>query len=238
MISVHHDRSTDQVYVMNAETHVVVAFLIFIYTMYSQTGSMIAKSLDEQRDAVFKQLKAVDESLLTDLKASITANEKVLELESDVASIFKLTDDLQVAQADVKNYTEEHKYREAIVRKLDSLVSMEEAASAAIRRRMLTAVKDDVVSFFSKDKVAKDKALAQAIAVLMAGQSGKMGKDVVGEAFGSAIKSYREKYSKLPAGSDEILVALENDMKAVATAPTVEATGGNVYEAFPILKKK
>ena len=35
---------------MNAETHVVIAFLIFIYTMYSQTGSMVAKALDEQRD--------------------------------------------------------------------------------------------------------------------------------------------------------------------------------------------
>ena len=223
---------------MNAETHVVVAFLIFIYTMYSQTGSMIAKSLDEQRDAVFKQLKAVDESLLLDLKASIKANEKVLELESDVESIFKLTDDLQVAQADVKNYTEDHKYRDAIVKKLDSLVTMEEAATAAIRKRMLTTVKDDVVSMFAKDKAAKEKALSQAIAVLMAGPTAKMGKDVVGEAFGSAIKSYREKYAKLPAGSDEILVALENDMKSVASAPVVEATGGNVYEAFPILKKK
>jgi hypothetical protein len=229
---------SNEVYVMNAETHIVVAFLIFIYTMYSQTGAMIAKSLDEQRDAIFNQLKAVDESLLTDLKASIQANEKVLELETDVASIFKLTDDLHVAQADALNHAEQHKYREAIVKKLDSLVSMEEAATAAIRNRMLTTVKADVVSVFAKDAGAKEKALAQAIAVLTAGQGAKIGKDVVGEAFGSAIKNYREKYAKLPAGADEILVNLEKEMQAVAAAPAVEVKGGNVYEAFPILRKK
>ena len=65
-----------------------------------------------------------------DLHASIKANEKVLELESDVASIFKLTDDLHVAQADALNHAEEHKYRDAIAKKLDSLVSMEEAATS------------------------------------------------------------------------------------------------------------
>ena len=183
---------------MNAETHVVIAFLIFIYTMYSQTGSMVAKALDEQRDTVYTQLKAVDESLLMDLHASIKANEKVLELESDVASIFKLTDDLHVAQADALNHAEEHKYRDAIAKKLDSLVSMEEAATSAIRNRMLTTVKSDVVSMFAKDKGAKDKALEQALAVLTAGPNAKRGKDVVGDAFGSAIKNYREKYSKMP----------------------------------------
>ena len=65
-----------------------------------------------------------------DLHASIKANEKVLELETDVASIFKLTDDLHVAQADALNHAEEHKYRDAIAKKLDSLVSLEEAATS------------------------------------------------------------------------------------------------------------
>lgn len=36
---------------------------------------------------------------------------------------------------------------------------------------------------------------------------------IVGDAFGTAIKAYREMYSKLPAGEDDILVALEKDMK-------------------------
>ena len=156
--------------------------------------------LDYNHDTitVYTQLKAVDESLLMDLHASIKANEKVLELESDVSSIFKLTDDLHVAQADALNHAEEHKYRDAIAKKLDSLVSLEEAATSAIRNRMLTTVKSDVVSLFAKDKSAKDKALEQALAVLSAGTNAKRGKDVVGDAFGSAIKNYREKYSKMP----------------------------------------
>ena len=63
---------------------------------------------------------------------------------------------------------------------------------------MLTTVKSDVVSMFAKDKGAKDRALEQALAVLAAGPNAKRGKDVVGDAFGSAIKNYREKYSKMP----------------------------------------
>ena len=39
------------------------------------------------------------------------------------------------------------------------------------------------------------------------GSSAKLGKDIVGEAFGSALKSYRDNYSKLAPGSDEILVS-------------------------------
>ena len=223
---------------MNAETHVLIAFLIFTYTMYSQTGTMIAKALDEQRDTIFNQLKQVDDALLVDIQTTIKANEKVLELEEDVKSIFALTDELAVAQADVLNYAEEHKYRDAIVKKLDSLVTLEETASAAIRSRMLNTVKADVLTLFNTDKAAKERALEQAIKVLTSGASAKMGKDVVGEAFGAAIKSYKESYAKKPEGSDEIIVNLEKEMLAIATAPVVDVKGGNVYVTHPILKAK
>ena len=56
-----------------------------------------------------------------------------------------------------------------------------------------------------------------------------MGKDVVGAAFSTALKDYKESYAKMPAGSDEILVTLEKDMAAVAVAPVPEGQGGNVY---------
>ena len=130
-------------------------------------------------------------------------------MEADIASVHSLMDDLAQAQAQALNMAEEHKYRDAIAKKLDSLVALEEAAVASIRARMLTKVKAEVIKTFSKDAAAKERALEQAVAVLKAGAGGKMGKDVVGDAYVSSLKAYKEQYAKLAPGSDEILVQLE-----------------------------
>ena len=66
------------------------------------------------------------------------------------------------------------------------------------------------------------------------GSSAKLGKDIVGEAFGSALKTYRDSYSKMAPGSDEILVNLEKEMQAICSAPVIEGQGGNVYVTHPI----
>jgi len=57
---------------------------------------------------------------------------------------------------------------------------------------------------------------------------------VVGEAYSSSLKAYRETYAKLPAGSDEILVQLEKDIAAACVAPAIDFKGGNVYETHPL----
>jgi len=95
-----------------------------------------------------------------------------------------------------------------------------------------------VVKTFSKDEKAKEKALEAALAVLKSGTGAKLGKDVVGEVYLSSLKAYKEEYAKLPAGSDEILVQLEKDIKSVSAAPVVDFTAGNVYELFPLISAK
>jgi hypothetical protein len=202
--------------------------------MYNSTGTMIAKSLDEQRDVILNQLRKVDNELLTEINAAVEANKRVLDMEEDIQSIFTLTDELAVAQADILNYTGEQKYRDAIQKKLDSLVALEEAAFAGIRNRMVSSVTADVIKTFKSDKKAKEAALAQAIAVITTG-GGKLGKDTVGDAFIVALKNYKESYSKLPPGSDQILVQLERDMQAVALPPPIDYEGGNVYLTHPIV---
>lgn len=203
--------------------------------MYHNVGGMIAGGLDEYRSNVFTQLKAVDDSMLVDIHASITANEKVLGLESDITSIHELTDELSIMQAEALNNAEQHHYREAIIKKLNTLVSLEESASAAIRARMLTQVKAEVVANFTSNKASKEASLNAAIAVLAGGKNAKLGKDIVGEAFTSSLKGYRESYSKLKASDDEILVQLEKDMKATMEAPKITCQGGNVYTTHPII---
>jgi hypothetical protein len=226
---------SNEVLVLSAETQLLAVFILSLSTLYTQGGGMIAKALDDYSKDIHNKLKKVDENILSEVHATIKANEKLLTLEQDVSSIHKLVDDMTVAQADILNYTEEHRYRDAIVKKLDALVALEDTVAAAVRARMVTKVKADVVETFTSDKKAKEAALDHAVAVLLAGTTGKRGADVVGGAFSSAIKSYKDAYAKLPADKDEILVQLQKDIAAIAVAPTVDATGGNVYETHPIV---
>ncbi len=220
--------------ILDAETQLVAVFFLFCSTLYNQGGKVAAATLDEYRANVFSTLKKVDESMLVDIKASIAANQKVLDMEKDIASVHALIDDMAKAKAESLNYAEEHKYRDAVVRKLDSLVAIEEAAVSSLRNRMMNAVKSDVVSKFSSDKATKEAALTHAMAVLAAGKSGKIGKDIVGEVYASSLKSYRETYQKQAPGSDPILNQLEKDIAAACASPVVDATGGNVYVTHPV----
>jgi len=187
------------------------------------------------RDGVYTTLKQVDDNMLVEIQASIKSNEKLLDMEKDISSVHALMDDLAVAQADALNYAEEHKYRDAVAKKLDSLVAIEEAAVAAMRARMMTKVKADVVTAFTKDKKVQENALAQAIAVLTAGKNAKLGKDVVGEVYTSSLKAYKDNYAKQPKGSDEIIAQLEKDIAAACEPPKVDFVAGNVYETHPLI---
>jgi len=221
---------SNEVLVLDAETQLVACFILFCSTMYTQVGGMMGRGLDDYGKEVHDDLKAVDDLMLDQINTAIAANEDVLSLEEDYKQYCELTDQLAVAQADVLNQREVHMYRDAIVKKLDSLHALEESAVMAIRTRMLTAVKSDVVKTFTTDQKAKDLALARAIEVLAGGAKGKMGKDVVGDVFSQALSAYKADYAKQPAGSDPILKQLEKDMAAVAAAPVVDTSkGGNVF---------
>jgi len=221
---------SNEVLVLDAETQLVACFILFCSTMYTQVGGMMGRGLDDYGKEVHDDLKAVDDLMLDQINTAIAANEDVLSLEEDYKQYCELTDQLAVAQADVLNQREVHMYRDAIVKKLDSLHALEESAVMAIRTRMLTAVKSDVVKTFTTDQKAKDLALARAIEVLAGGAKGKMGKDIVGDVFSQALSAYKADYAKQPAGSDPILKQLEKDMAAVAAAPVVDTSkGGNVF---------
>lgn len=212
----------NEVVILDVQFQMGCIFMFTVATLYAGAGGAIGKSLDDYSQGVKDHVSQVDRETLYELTESIKSNEKLIQLESDVGSLQTLSDDLAVAQADVLNHMNQLKYREAITKKLDSLVAIEEAAVNAVRSRMLTRVKADVLKSFSTDPKTKESALTQAISVLSAGANAKFGKDIVGEQFAVAVKKYKEEYAKLPKGGDEILVQLERDLAAVALGPAVE----------------
>lgn len=224
----------NEVLIFDVQSQMGCIFMFTIATLYSQASGAIAKSLDDYSADIRNTVTQVDAETLSALNDSVAENQKLIELQTDIANLHALSDDLAVAQADVLNHQNQHKYREAIAKKLDSLVAIEEAAVNSIRTRMVTKVKADVLKSFSAEKKTKEAALTQAIAVLAAGVNSKLGKDVVGEEFTAALNKYKAEYAKLPKGSDEILVQLEKDLAAAAAAPLIE-TEGDVYSDSFIL---
>lgn len=220
---------SNEVLVLDAETQLVACFILFCSTMYTQVGGMMAKGLDDYSKQIENDLKKVDDAMFEQIQSAVEADTKALTLEEDFKQYYALADQLAIAQADVLNHQAEHQFRDAIVKKLESLAALEESATAAIRARMLKEVKAEVISTFQNDEKVKDAALKNAMAVLAGGASAKRGADVVGQVFKGAVRNYKAKYEKMPEGSDPILVQLEKDMQAIAVAPTVEGSGGNVY---------
>jgi len=219
--------------VIDMETQILGAFMFTVAVVKNEFGDSVGKMLEAEQDEVRQKMRAVDEKLLKGFQSAVKTNEGLVGLESGVKQIHALTDDMAVVQADYLNNLEEHKYRDAIAKKLDALVALEDSASNAIRNRMLSQVHSNVVSSFKTDAKAKEAALAQALAVIQssnATSTAKMNKDVVGEYFASSLKNYKDQYAK-QADKDEILIQLEKDVKHITKAPaTSTGAGGNVYE--------
>lgn len=222
---------------IGAEAQLAAMFVLFVGTCHKSLGPVAGKFFSDYSAQIAKDLKKVDENMLVEVNESISSHKQLLSLDNDLTSIMALRDDLAIVQADTLNAQEQAKFRDSIQRKLDSLVAIEESATTAIRNRMITQVKSDVVQHFQADAKAKENALAAAVAVLGAGVGAKRGKDVVGDAFTKAIASYRTEYQKTKPGDDAIIVQFEKDVAAVALAPEIKFAASNVYESHPLQAK-
>lgn len=200
--------------------------------MYTQVGPMVAKQLEEHKKGIESDLKGLDEIFSSETKQLIEANQAQLNVVEEYKEFHELVDSMATLKAHNHNNKAEHEYREQILKKLDALQVLEENATSAIRARTVNSVKSDVVQLFTNDKKARENALNAAIAVLSQGEGGKLGKDVVGEAFTASLASYKEKYAKSDPKSDEILVKLEKDIGAIASAPISAASQGKNLHPF------
>ena len=223
-----------EVITIGPEAQLAAMFVLFVGTLHKQAGPVMSKFFEDYSAQIAKDLKKVDENMLVEVNDSINSHQQLLGIEQDLNSVMALRDDLAIVQADVLNHQEQHRFRDSIQKKLDSLVAIEEAASVAIRNRMITSVKADVVSQFQSDAKAKEAALANAVSILTAGVGAKRGKDVVGDAFTKSIASYRTAYQKTKPEDDAIIVQFEKDVAAVVQAPEVTFKASNVYESHPL----
>jgi len=221
--------------VIHTETYILAAYAAYLGLFYNYLYPTLLETFAESRAEATKTFNDLDNVLKQKIVKDIEDTKDFVGMEKTYKEVYEVVDELSTLQAEALNVKAENEYNEAIQKKLNSLVSLENAAGYAIRQRAVKDVNAQVLNLYTTDKKVKEAALNQALAVLAAGgESLKLGKDVVGETYSSALKNYRETYAKQPAGTDPVLNQLEKDIEAVLTQPVLDATGGNVYETHPV----
>jgi len=207
----------NEVIVLSEEAQLLAVFMLFTGTIYTQAGGMIASSLDEYRENILKEQRAIEDVQIEQIRNSIEEHEKCLTLTQDYDQFLAVKDAARRLNIEASNYEAKHAFRSAIVRKLEAVAATEETALHGIKGRMVDFVVNDVTTQFREDKKAKEAALNQALAIL-GNAKGNMGKDVVGDAFVSSIRKYRDEYKKTPEDKDPILLQLKRDVDAIIKA--------------------
>lgn len=224
----------NEIVVVDAEWVTFTVMLFVASNIYVEASRRASSAYEEERKEIAQEMQEIEESFRAALKDNIANNENAIKAVQDFQEHNALTDQLAVIQADLLNHMEHHKFREAIIEKLEALKLLEETTTVAIRNRMLTEIREDVLRIVANDKKVKENALNRAIEIVASGGKSPMGKDIIGDVVKQAIVNYREKYAKQPAGSDPILAKLQEDMAAIAAAPEIKRTGGNVYATNPL----
>ena len=80
---------------------VTAAFVLFVSTCYTQLGPMISKSLEDTTEAVYDDLKKMDDAIKRQIEMGITHDKSVLDLEKYFKSLYAITDDIAAGQAAV-----------------------------------------------------------------------------------------------------------------------------------------
>jgi predicted RNA-binding Zn ribbon-like protein len=176
----------------------------------------------------------VDAIAIEEIDSSIRSNEDFVKSKELFQDIFNAVDDISQTQAIALNKANENAHYRAVQKKLDALVSLNEATNAAIRLDMIDSVKAEVTKNLSQAKV-KESAMAQAIANLASGANSVRGKDVVGAEYSRAIASYKAGLSSKEHRVHNITAKLETEIAEICKPIEAMDAAGNVYETHPVL---
>lgn len=220
-----------EVIIIDGKFYILATFTMFFHAFGAIFVPLYNEMFGGEADRVAKLYSDAEASSMNDLNNTIEENERMLLVKDNMKSVFALRDDLYQAQAEALNKAAQHEVRAAYVQKLDALLSLEEAASVAIRQDMISSVKAEVAQVVATDKKVKEGALAEAIAAL---SGGKRGSDVVGNVFKASIQNYKTRSAEPTSSTSQIMAKLQKDADEICQAPATSTSAGNVYDTHRI----
>lgn len=225
---IHH-----QVIIVDYKFYLVGAFCVMWHAYDAVIMPIWAEKTDWIQSDINSFWKKVDAIAVEEIDESIRSNEEFVQSKELFQDIFNAVDAISTTQAVALNKANQNNVHRAVQKKLDALVSLNEATNAAIRADMIESVKTEVAKNLASTKV-KENALNQAIANLAAGTKGVRGKDVVGEEYSKAIAAYKAGLSSKTHRVHNITAKLEAEIAEIVKPIQVPKTAGNVYETHPV----
>lgn len=220
-------------YIMNEETQILGCFCLFTGSIYSLFGDAIGAHFDEDGKAIMAEANALEDINIAAVDAVKEAHATRATVGADVAAIGEASKELMVEIAAAKTLQLKHEVRADFVRKLDYIVSQENALRESLQTSVTAAATASVKA--SVD----EKMRADAFAAAMDALAGKpAGKDAVADAYTSFISNFGK---NLAAAKDveydlpkDVVSDIQDDMNALlrregldleVTAPTKASLG-------------
>jgi hypothetical protein len=226
---IHHS-----VIIVDYKFYLVGAFCVMWHAYDAVIMPIWAEKTDWIQEDITNFWKKVDAQAIEEIDSSIKSNEDFVESKELFQDMFNAVDAISQTRAVALNKSNQNNLHRSVQKKLDALVSLNEATNAAIRTDMIDSVKAEVYKNLQSSSV-KDSAMAQAIANLAAGASSPRGKDVVGEEYAKAIANYKAGLSSKDHRVHNITAKLESEIAEICKPIQVPSTAGNVYETHPVL---
>jgi F0F1-type ATP synthase membrane subunit b/b' len=220
-------------YIMNEETQILGCFCLFTGSIYSLFGDAIGAHFDEDGKAIMAEANALEDINIAAVDAVKEAHATRATVGADVTAIGEASKELMLEIAAAKTLQLKHDVRADFVRKLDYIVSQENALRESLQTSVTAAASASVKA--SVD----DKMRADAFAAAMDALAGKpAGKDSVADAYTSFISSFGK---NLAAAKDveydlpkDVVADIQDDMNSLlrreglnleVTAPTKASLG-------------
>lgn len=159
--------SATGLYHFDSETQMLGLFALFVGTIYSQGGEAIGKFFDETSDAILKEQLAVEEAQIKAVKTALEAHQKQAGIYGNIKEIIEAQKEIIDEIGEAAQMRLKHEVRDNFVRKLDTVVDMQNKVNSSVREALINnatmAVRE---SFISGDPKLKEDALTNALAAI------------------------------------------------------------------------
>jgi len=204
-------------YIMNEETQILGCFCLFTGSIYSLFGDAIGAHFDEDGKAIMAEANALEDINIAAVDAVKEAHAIRATVAADVGAIGEASKELMAEIAVAKTAQLKHDVRADFVRKLDFIVSQENALRESMQASVTEAATASVRAQFLE---GGDKMRAGAFAAAMDALAGKQASsDAVSDSytaflssFGANLAAAKDKEFDLPA---DVVAEIQDDMNAL-----------------------
>jgi len=200
--------------ILSVETQLLACFMLFSSLVYTQAGGAIAKSLEDQTQAILEKFSAVTDQKIAGLQELIQIHKDRILLAEELKVLSSEKQRIQEMISKIHILEKSHKIRNDAQRELDMMVAEQDASDAKLKSVLVSHATLSVLEAFGKQKTLSDRALESAISNLTGTTEDA---DPVKELFFTVFKDIKSQVGKTEMSNEEVTSKLEKELDALKT---------------------